>query len=129
MYTYNTIFYSTCMVYATSAIYKIMLAGYIEVITKLYFFLLRIEVSAITASRKCVNSPESFCYMCGIFTIPSQRTNISMFVNNVYLSYFEIALGDQYKSWAPHRVCMPGVENLKTVDQEIEKEDYIWYSK
>ena len=36
-----------------------------------------------------------------------------MLVKNVYLSYFEIALGDQDKSWAPHGVCMPGVENLR----------------
>ena len=91
MYTYNKIFDSICMVYVTSVFYIIMIEGYIKVITKLYFFLPQIEVSAMTASRKCVNSPDSFCYICGRFTIPSQRTNISMFVKNVYLSYFEIA--------------------------------------
>ena len=71
----------------------------------------------MTAYRKSVNSPDSFCYIYGSFTIPSQRTNISIFVKYLDLFYFGIALGDQYKSWAPH-----------TVDQEKEKEDRIWYS-
>ena len=63
------------------------------------------------ARRKCLNSPEAFCYICGSFTVPSQRMNISDFVM-VYLAYFQVRLGDQDKSWAPHQVCKHCVENL-----------------
>ncbi|XP_073399433.1 uncharacterized protein [Dendrobates tinctorius] len=31
--------------------------------------------------RKDLNSSDSFCYICGSFTIPRHRTNISTFVN------------------------------------------------
>lgn len=63
--------------------------------------------------RKCLNSPDSFCYICGSFTVPSQRMNISEFVKRAYLAYFKLKVGDQDKSWAPHNVCKPCVENLR----------------
>ena len=30
--------------------------------------------------KKCLNWPDSFCSICGSFTVPSQRTSISEFV-------------------------------------------------
>ncbi|XP_066953419.1 uncharacterized protein [Macrobrachium rosenbergii] len=33
-----------------------------------------------TSHRKCLNNPDSFCYICGSFTIPSQRANISVII-------------------------------------------------
>lgn len=63
--------------------------------------------------RKCINSPDSFCYICGGFTIPLQRKNITTFVKQAYFAYFKVKLGDQDKPWAPHTVCKPCVENLR----------------
>lgn len=63
--------------------------------------------------RKCLNSPDSFCYICGNFTIPSQRTNISEFVRQSYYAYFKVKIGDQDKKWAPHKVCKQCVESLR----------------
>ena len=53
----------------------------ILIITSL--FLLQIMADA---RRKCLNSPDAFCYICGSFTVPSQRMNISDFVKKVLLS-------------------------------------------
>ena len=39
-------------------------------------------------TRTCLNSPDSFCDICGSFTIPSQRTNINTFVKQTYSAYF-----------------------------------------
>lgn len=57
------------------------------------------------ATRGCVISPNSFCYICGEFTIKSQQRNISDFVRKVYFAYFKLKLGDQDKPWASHKVC------------------------
>lgn len=69
--------------------------------------------ASATSRRKCLNSPDSFCYICGSFTIPSQRANISTFVKQAYFAYFKIKLGDQDRSWAPHKVCKQCVESLR----------------
>ena len=63
--------------------------------------------------RNCLNFPDSFCYICGSFTLPSQRMNISEFVKRAYLASFKLKIGYQDKSWAPHNVCKPRVENLR----------------
>ena len=47
--------------------------------------------------RKCVNSPDSFRYICGSFTVQGQRMNISGFVKRAYLAYFMLKMGDQDK--------------------------------
>ena len=50
--------------------------------------------------RKCLNWPDSFCSICGSFTVPSQRTSINEFVKRAYLAYFKLKIRDQHKSWA-----------------------------
>ncbi len=45
--------------------------------------------------------------------MPSERANISDFVKRAYFAYFKIQLGDQDKSWAPHRVCKTCIEHLR----------------
>lgn len=66
-----------------------------------------------SVSRKCLNSPNAFCYICGSYTLPDQRKNISAFVKKVYLAYFQVSIGDQDKSWAPNQVCKTCVEKLR----------------
>jgi hypothetical protein len=55
--------------------------------------------------RTCKNHPDVFCYVCGSFTIASQRRNITSDLCKIYRLYFGCPLGDQDKSWAPHIIC------------------------
>src|SRR6218665_808263 len=41
--------------------------------------------SSVSSHHKCLNNPESFCYICGSFTNRSQRANVSAFVKQTYL--------------------------------------------
>lgn len=71
--------------------------------------------------RRCVNSPDSFCYICGSYTLRKQRQNITGFVQKAYRAYFGIKLGDQDKSWAPHVVCKTCVEGLRNWCKGVKK--------
>ena len=68
---------------------------------------------ASSSRHKCVNSPDSFCYICGCYTLLRQRRNITSFVKRAYKTYFEVPLGDQDKKWAPHIVCHNCEEMLR----------------
>ena len=63
--------------------------------------------------RRCVNSPDSFCYTCGSYTPQKQRRNITQFYKNAYKAYFGMPLGDLDKKWAPHYVCSSCTENIR----------------
>ncbi|QQP34707.1 Uncharacterized protein FKW44_022685 [Caligus rogercresseyi] len=58
-----------------------------------------------SARRSCRNNPDVFCYICGEYTLSGDRKNITGFVKRAYMAYFKVKLGDQDKSWAPHKVC------------------------
>ena len=73
------------------------------------------------ANRGCKNFPNSFCYICGEFVIKKNQRNITEFVKKVYFSYFKIKLGDQQKSWAPHKVCYVCVEDLRKWSKKEKK--------
>jgi hypothetical protein len=45
--------------------------------------------------------------------VKKQQRTISDFVKNVYFAYFGVKLGDQDKTWAPHKVCSICVEDLR----------------
>ena len=66
---------------------------------------------------KCTNHPDSFCYVCGLFTPKSMRKNVTKHFEKVYKAYFDCPLGDQDKSWAPHSVCNSCMSHL-----------YDWYN-
>lgn len=68
---------------------------------------------ATSSKRKCLHSPDSFCYICGVFLFVKQKMKITDFVKRVYFSYFHVKLGDQDKPWAPHYVCKSCVEGLR----------------
>ena len=55
--------------------------------------------------RKCKNSSNSFCYICGKYTPSTHRQNISSKVKIAYKCYFGCAVGAQNKLWAPHIYC------------------------
>ena len=60
---------------------------------------------AFSHRRECKNKPDSSCYVCGCYTPPHQRRNITLFVKHTYKAYFQIPLGDQDKKWSSHIVC------------------------
>lgn len=64
------------------------------------------------AKRTCVNSADSFCFICGSFTTSTQRRVISENVKMLYESYFGFTIGHQDKEWAPHRCCVTCIANL-----------------
>lgn len=63
--------------------------------------------------RRCVTSPDFFCFICGEYTIKKYQRNITDFVKKVYYAYFGLRIGDQDKVWAPHKVCHSCVEKLR----------------
>ena len=62
-------------------------------------------MASSSRSRKFRNKADAFCYICGVYTFPRQRRNISLFVKRAYKAYFQVPLGDQDKNRAPHIVC------------------------
>jgi hypothetical protein len=45
--------------------------------------------------------------------IKKHQRNITDFIRKVYYACFDVKLGDQGKSWAPHKVCYVCVEDLR----------------
>ena len=74
-------------------------------------------MASTSRRRQCSNDPNIFCYICGNFTLKTQRRNITDFVKRVYFAYFKVKLGDQDKHWAPHKVCKTCIESLRSWSQ------------
>jgi hypothetical protein len=55
--------------------------------------------------RKCLNHPDTFCYVCGELTFKSQRQNFTLLIKRCYELYFVYKVGDQDKYWAPLICC------------------------
>lgn len=66
------------------------------------------------ASRGCINHPDSFCYICGEFTIKKYRRAITSKIKTLYKLYFQCAVGEQDKTWAPHVCCVRCSSGLYT---------------
>lgn len=77
--------------------------------------------------RKCVNSPDSLCFIKREFMVKKQQSNITDF-GKVYFVYFKLKLGDQDKVWAPHKVCKRCVEDLHNWSKGKIKAFSIWNS-
>jgi hypothetical protein len=52
-------------------------------------------------------------HLWGLCNKKKQHRNITEFVKKVYYAYLGVKLGDQSKSWAPHKVCSVCVEELR----------------
>ena len=71
---------------------------------------------ANSSRRSCVSDPNVFCYICDIcgeYTLEHNRKLITDFVKQAYSAYFNVKLGEQDKSWAPHIVCKTCIEHLQ----------------
>jgi hypothetical protein len=58
--------------------------------------------------------------------IKKHQRNIMGFIRKVYYTYFDVKLGDQDKSWAPHKVCYVCVENLRKWPEGEKESIQIW---
>lgn len=65
------------------------------------------------ASRKCLNDPNSFCYICSRFVFAKNALKINDKIKIFYLNYFNISITNQDKPWAPHTACKSCVETLR----------------
>ena len=54
----------------------------------------------------CVNSAENFCYICGEFTVFSQKRVLTSRTTKAYHQYFGCKVGDQEKPWAPYAAML-----------------------
>ena len=55
--------------------------------------------------RKCVNSSDAFCYICGELTFKFRRRSFTPLIKKCYDHYFGCKVGDQDKSWVPNFCC------------------------
>ena len=63
-------------------------------------------------SRRSVNDPNTFCYICGELP-PRFKDNMTPLVKKAYELYFQCHVGDQDKVWAPHFSCSKCTMNLR----------------
>ena len=59
----------------------------------------------MTDRRKRKSNPNSFCCVCGKYTLPAHRRNIAYKMKIAYNCYFGYKVGEQNKKWAPHICC------------------------
>ena len=52
--------------------------------------------------RKCINHPNTHCYLCGSFKAKAQRRTITPDLQKLYQLYLGCPSGDQVMEWAPH---------------------------
>lgn len=57
------------------------------------------------SSRKCVNDPDGFCYICGEFIPIKQQRSITSSVEVLYEKYFNRELSNLKKPWVPNKIC------------------------
>src|ERR1043165_5406791 len=63
--------------------------------------------------RKCLNSADSFCYVCGKATFSTQKRSITPVIRKAYHCYFECKIRDQNERLAPHICCNTCACNLR----------------
>jgi len=68
--------------------------------------------STINMSRKCINSSDVFCYICGEVTFKSGRRSFTPLIKKCYEHYFGCKVGDEDKSLAPHFCCVTCARRL-----------------
>lgn len=64
-------------------------------------------------ARQCRNSRDTFCYICGEYTLKPQRRTMTALVRKSYELYFGCKIGDQDKEWAPHICCVTCAVDLR----------------
>lgn len=57
------------------------------------------------SSKKCTNSANIFCYICGQFCVSSQKRPITANTKNYFELYFGRVIENRKESWIPEIVC------------------------
>ena len=78
-----------------------------------YFLHLVLKFQWMASTRGCKNNPNILCYICGEFTTKKNRKPVDDFYRKVYHGYFQVKLGDQNKSQAPHVICKTWKEYIR----------------
>lgn len=73
-----------------------------------------INIRFVMASRGCINHPNSFCFICGEYTIHKYQRTITKKIKQLYKLYFKFDVCDQNKTWAPHICCVRCTSGLYT---------------
>jgi len=60
--------------------------------------------------RKCLNHPETFCYVCGEMTFKSQEANFTPLIKKCYELYVGCKASNQDKIWVHHNYCVMCVQ-------------------
>ena len=63
--------------------------------------------------RCCLIDPDVFCYICGEYKAKEHRFNVRDVTKKSYQAHFDMKLGDQDKSWSPHKVSKYCTETLR----------------
>ncbi|KAJ8728994.1 hypothetical protein PYW07_006690 [Mythimna separata] len=62
--------------------------------------------------KPCLNDPNSFCFICGKFSLQRQRKEITEFVKTVYREYFGIPLVKRNKYWVKKNKILQNFNRL-----------------
>ncbi|KAJ8722816.1 hypothetical protein PYW07_003996 [Mythimna separata] len=62
--------------------------------------------------KPCLNDPNSFCFICGKFSLQKQRKKITEFVKTVYREYFGIPLVKRNKYWVKKNKILQNFNRL-----------------
>lgn len=65
-----------------------------------------------SSCRHCHDDPDVFCYICDN-CMAKHRFNIGGFTRKAYQAYSGVKVGDQDKSWVPHKVCKNCTETFR----------------
>jgi len=79
------------------------------------------------ATRRCVNSPDLFCYVCGFVTDKSHRKTLTPLLKKAYELYFDSKV-DCGKSWAPKFICLTCSCNLRGWIRRAKKNNHMAFA-
>lgn len=68
-------------------------------------------MSAVKRQYFCLNNPNKFCYICGVYIFMNPR-NFSETLQTAYRMYFKISPEDLGESWTPNVLCNTCRTNL-----------------
>ena len=78
-----------CLIACTMHVLSFILVCDLKLIDITGCLSLRILIMVISSTRRCLNEPNVFYYVCGEYTFQHNRKAISDFIKRAYLAYFK----------------------------------------
>ena len=66
-----------------------------------------------SSSKRCLNNPNNFCYICREYAFKIVEKLYQSWLKIPIHLYFGMALDKNYKSWAPDCICKSCIEYLR----------------